>query len=149
MLVIARANEAAVAKRGSVDIEGRRKVAELLRAFVDGHMTNWDLDKDYPSSSADAAVHAVYARTWRFQDDFNEFRVTGPLALTGDERELFERCILFMRTDAPYRWPSPARALALRLVSVFRISWARDELRGDRAAWPFFERAETGGSDKE
>ncbi len=52
-----------------IDVAARRQVSALLREFVEGRLSNVELDVRYPGASADRAVHAVYRRLWRYQDD--------------------------------------------------------------------------------
>ena len=123
-----------------VDAAARSKVAQLLRDAIEGRISNTDLDTNYPQRSDDPAVHAVYQRTWRFQDDFREYRLTGRLALSKGERDLLERCVLFMDNDLSYEWPSPFRAAAHWIASLLGLGprSGLDSARGDRSAWPFF-----------
>ncbi|GHG81528.1 hypothetical protein GCM10012319_34790 [Comamonas sp. KCTC 72670] len=128
----------AVTKPLPVDTAARRKVAQFLRDFIEGRISNTDLDTKYPQRSDDPAVHAVSQRTWRFQDDFREHRLTGRFALSEGERDLLERCVLFMDNDLPYEWLSPFPAAAHWIASRLglRPRSSPDRVRGDRSAWP-------------
>jgi hypothetical protein len=59
-----------------------RLYTELLWGFIEGRISNWDLDRDPRGGSSDPVVGEVYVRTFPFQDDFDEYRVTGRFALS-------------------------------------------------------------------
>ncbi|XXF76806.1 hypothetical protein P2318_27670 [Myxococcaceae bacterium GXIMD 01537] len=135
----------------AIDVAARRRAAELLRGFAEGRLSNVELDARYPGRSGDPAVHAVYARTWRYQDDYREYRLTGDLAPSEEELCLLRRCALFLETSLPYEWPSLARR-ALRAVSARiprRGAPTISEERGDLAAWPFFRREDLAAAERQ
>lgn len=127
-----------------VDVVARRRIAGLLRGFIEGQLSNMELDRDYPGQSLDPAVHEVYRRTFRFQDDFREYRTTGQFALPDEQRDLLGRCALFMETELPYEWPLPLQSVASWFSSLFRRSprGTVRRSRGERSAWPFFRQAD-------
>jgi hypothetical protein len=81
-----------------IDVAARRQVSALLREFMEGRLSNVELDVRYPGASADRAVHAVYRRLWRYQDDVREYRAVGKSALSPEELALLQRCVLFLET---------------------------------------------------
>jgi hypothetical protein len=128
-------------RRGTfIDTGARRKVAELLRNALAGQISNMELDERFPGRSRDSAVHAVYCHTWRFHDDFKEYRLTGEFSPPEELRRRLERCALFMEGNLPYEWPSPLRNALMRVASLLK---GRDEFRqGDQSVWPFFRRSD-------
>jgi hypothetical protein len=128
---LANKGTAHMGKSSSVDVEGRRRAAVVLRGFIEGRLTNDELDERYPGASPDRALHAIYHKTWPFQDDLRTYRLQGPTTLSPEERTLFERCVLFLETDLRYEWPSPWQR-----VWRWRMRASREQ--GAPGVWPFF-----------
>lgn len=126
-------------ERTPVDRDARRKIAELLRSALAGQITNMELDERFPERSKDPAVHAVYCQTWRYQDDFKEYRLTGDFKPPEEVRRRLERCALFMEGDLPYEWPSP---IGYVLEWIRSLVGQPNATRGDRSVWPFFRRSD-------
>jgi hypothetical protein len=120
-----------------VDTSARLQAATLLRSFLAGGISNTELDQGFPQRSRDPAIHAVYRRTFRFQDDIQEFHATGRFAVEGPAREVLDRCVLFLQTELAYEWSLPLVDAVLR---AFALLTRRPRPRGDRSVWPFFRK---------
>ena len=156
-----------------VDLDTRKRYSEDLRHFaaevigVDEYETRTD---DLVFDSKDPAIFAVWKSVWVLYDDFRTDRLRGEWALTAETREKIARGILFLQTDAEYRWPKeqcdiPANVAAeaeiildFMTFGMLRKQWEtlfnpflahRWEQRqewmrpfGDVDCWPFMDREE-------
>jgi hypothetical protein len=134
----------------TTDYEARRRLAELSRHFASGLISNDDFMEAIPSSR-DPALHDIYFYgLWPLHDDLITHRLRGRWALTPDGRAWVARIILFLRSDAPYRYPIatglkafPAMLLSLVTLGWFGRFWIRHKFRnGDGDVWPFYSREE-------
>jgi hypothetical protein len=105
--------------RATLDRENRRRVAELLRHFVAGQITNDEFEIRSPRRSRDLAVRQILSEgAWFLYDDRHEHRLTGKYKLTPEARENVARWILFLETDLPYEWPVMPFALRFALMPL-------------------------------
>jgi len=118
-----------------VDTSARLQAATLLRNFLAGSISNTELDQGFPQRSRDPAIHAVYRRTFGFQDDIQEFHASGRFAVEGPTREVLDRCVLFLQTGLAYEWSLP---LVDGVLRAFARLTRRPRPQGDRTVWPFF-----------
>lgn len=97
-----------------IDRHRRDRLAELLRQFVDGLMTNDDfedrldriLDDPRPVRKwEDKALWAIRSRAWFLYDDLRTHRMTGQWALSPEGHREIARWIVFLHSDCEYRWP--------------------------------------------
>ncbi len=97
-----------------VDVEARRRAAQLLRQFRAGSLTNDQLEDRFPTGK-DEAVGEVFRRVWYLYDDLHEHTfVPSPEAVA-----LLERCADFLDSDAQeYGWPIPNLLLRLLWVPI-------------------------------
>ena len=86
-----------------VDREARNRAAQLVQQVQDGQITGDELQEAWPRDSADAALNAVWDGLWAVAG-----RMGGSYEPTADGRALFERCVLFLRSDGE---AGPAAAL--------------------------------------
>lgn len=128
-----------------IDLQARRKAARLIRGFVCGELTNDEIDNEYPDTSGDRAVTDIYYFVWAFWSDLSTHKVG---RLNKQSNETFDRILLFLETDVPYRWRDLGFhsiwnpwlwAARLRLMS--RYTRTAFHL-GEYSAWPFFSHAE-------
>jgi hypothetical protein len=128
----------------------RDHLARGLRALATGRITNGEFQDAYVQRSADPAIAAVLDAAWRLYDDLREYRLEGRNALTRDARRMVARCLLFLKSDVPYAWPSgPALVdlllLPLNLVTLGAVGTLRRRRfarHGDVSAWPFLRRSD-------
>ena len=92
--------------RATLDRTSRRRIAELLRHFVAGRITNDEFVARSPRRSRDLAVRQILSEgAWFLYDDLHEHRLTGKYRLSPEAREQVARWVLFLETDLPYEWP--------------------------------------------
>ncbi|MCC6338154.1 MAG: hypothetical protein IT380_29695 [Myxococcales bacterium] len=118
-----------------MDAEARARAADLLNSFLEGQLTNDELERKWPSSS-DPAVEEIRRAVWlTYDDDRKQF---GPTS----GHELIQRCAAFLRTTEPYSWPVPRfwqRALGA-CVGVMTLGAVKLRLAGPSvdAPWPHY-----------
>ncbi len=95
---------------GSVDLPARRRCAQLTRQFASGRLTNDEFEDAIPASR-DAAIDEVAQFAWGFYDDFSEHRLRGGHRLSKLQRQMFARCVLFLKTELRYDHPRRAKWL--------------------------------------
>jgi len=82
----------------------RLKAAHLIEDFMRGNLTNYGFEDRYPKS-ADKSLQAIRSMAWFAYSDLREHRLEGKHALTEKEKEVFQRCILFLNTELEYSGP--------------------------------------------
>jgi len=75
-----------------------------LRNYLNGRITNWDLDDSGDRLEDDGACE-IWGIIWTTYSDFPEFRAVGDRQVEGDLRQQYLRAILFLDTDLEYEWP--------------------------------------------
>ncbi len=144
-----------------VDRKRRDELAELLRHFVDGQLTNdefderaWEIvDSVARDRERDHVLEAVTSLTWYCYDDLRTHRIKGQWALLPEGNKEKARQIAFLYSDCEYRWPVqnfiPVLELFLMVVTLgLAIPFLRARVRkrrkleGDWSVWPFFSRKE-------
>ncbi len=134
-----------------VDRDARDKAAELLRQFLAGTITNFELENSWPSSS-DRVLRAIEDTLWCFYDDFEEHAMRGRWALPKDRKKNMARWVVFLHSDEEYQWPAigfpgirPLRSGWLaRLTGIARWRKKKEAVfmaSGEYAYWPFISRA--------
>lgn len=95
--------------------------ALLIRRWLKGTITNYELDDQWPWRSRDRGVVDVGKETWRYYNDFPE-QTLSTRALTKEEIEVLHRCLRFLESSQPYLVPeieppkrSPLRTLFSRV----------------------------------
>jgi hypothetical protein len=153
-----------------IDRIRRDQYAEQLRHFAAGVLTvdeyEWRTD-DFALTTQDPALSAVWERVWGLYDDFRTDRLRDEWKLDAATRQCVARSILFLYSDAEYRWPADKRRNPIEyleigthiLLNVITVGlWNRlidpvYERRqqeyarwlgqfGDFDCWPFLSRAE-------
>ena len=119
----------------------RREFARMLRSLIVGNMSNDDYEQQCHELTKrhtvqDAAVEALYNESWFLYDDFKTHTLRGKWELTPEGRSYFARCLLFLRTPHPFRWP-------VGLQKWFNRNWHRplhafDDSPPDDTVWPFW-----------
>ena len=118
-----------------VDSKARRCAADLVGEFRDGLITNREFEGSWPQHDAgDRGLIAIETMLWHYCDDFRGDKLAGRHALEVDGRELFDRCVQFLRTDLEYEWTESDFIMTGR---DFENSLARLELSSVDPCWPF------------
>ena len=134
----------------SIDIESRRKAAEIYRHFASGTLTNDEMEDALPGSFEDGLHEIFFCGIWPLYDDMHEHKLTGRYRLNDEGRKHVARIILFLHSTLPYRWPSTTGWMRLPdfIISIFTLGYVQLGRRrfrvssGDEAVWPFFDRSE-------
>jgi hypothetical protein len=133
-----------------VDRHRRDKLAELLRHFAAGLVTNDEFEDrietiiDDPPKMSDRALWAVRMMAWFYYDDLSTHKLTGRRALDREERAEFARWVLFLHSSQEYLWPEfcfvfPG-GLLRNLITFGRCgprAWTQFKSAGDFDVWPF------------
>ena len=85
-----------------VNREQRAEARELILQFMAGEITNDDFGDAFPAKTEDAALRAIDQMLWFWYDDLKTHRLTGKHELLPEEKEMGERCALFLATDLEY-----------------------------------------------
>jgi hypothetical protein len=132
-----------------VDPEGRRQVAELLRHYLAGLMTNDELEDRLPRHSKDAAVSEVAWASWFLYDDIRmPYKLVGKDAASKAVRRTVARWLVFLGTDLEYEYFVPSKALSLafimaNLCTLGLLGWVWRRRCGEqRAYWPFLRKTD-------
>jgi len=113
-----------------VDRAARDRAANAIRAFMEGSISNREYDRRYPRSKDDPAVWGIYSNSWFFYSDTSEHALAGKHALTGGGRAFMERCLLFLKSDLEFQWPSTKLRMwypLLRLIGLGGVANRRVE----------------------
>lgn len=133
-------------------------LAEAMRQLASGTITNFEFEDRIGTGPEDRAIRELDSFAWMFYDDFIEHKLRGRHRLSKTQRQVFARCVLFLRSDLEYEYPYNARACWAHqrtdwfgLRSLFRylidlirgniVDNDRTELIDDRI-WPFFHRSD-------
>ena len=125
----------------------RSKLAEAARALVAGRITNDQFDERVPCST-DPAIGEIYEKGfWTLYDDLRVHKLVGSRRLDKEQREFAARCIMFLKSGLPYRWPvtSTRRLLLGNLLTLGlygRLVRRRLLKAGDPTVWPFISQDE-------
>lgn len=137
-----------------IDRHDRESAASLVEQLRDGTLSNFDFEAQWPQCRSDRALKAISSMLWRYYDDLFEHRLTEAYALSGEAREIFDRCVLFLLSDLEYRWPrddffdagvdSRSGILGLSDTCCDFPDCDPDGtgIDGDTAVWPFLRAAE-------
>jgi len=130
-----------------VDRDSRNRLAETLRHYVSGKVTNDDL-ADLVVNHEDRGAVAVYQMSWQLYDDLYQHKATGCHHLGNSARREIARWIAFLYSDQEYIWPEYSFIQIfnwpLNLVTLGwwermkRRKWQRFIESGDSSVWPFF-----------
>ena len=139
------------ARTQSIDVQTRKQLAQLLRRFVAGLITNDEFESQLPRLHDLAARQVFSEGAWHLYDDLHEHRLTGKHRLDRATRAQIARWILFLETDLPYEWPVippfvvylvlPVVNL-LTLGATTRLVASYLQRGGDADVWPFRRRAD-------
>lgn len=131
-----------------VNRHARDVAARALQEFTDGSLSNRDYERRFPKSKADPALWGIYSQLWFCYSDTSEHTMTGKHALTDEGRAFIKRCLLFLKSDLEFQWPSPRLRLwypVLRLIGFGRVLNRQIEKqmsKGDADVWPFLKKTD-------
>ncbi len=87
----------------------RHSLAQAIRQLASGTLTNDEFERDAVPDRQDEGAYQVYLFVWGHYDDFVKHRLRGDRRLSPFQRQVFARCVLFLRSGLPYEWPSHAK----------------------------------------
>lgn len=138
-----------------INRQDRNSAASLVEQLRDGTLSNLDFEEQWPQRESDRALAAISSMLWHYYDDLFEHRLTEAYALTGEAREIFDRCALFLLSDLEYLWPrddffdvrvnnygSVVLGLSDPCYDFPDCDPEGTGVDGDIAVWPFFRVAE-------
>ena len=94
----------------------RNLLAEQLRRLVEGQITNDDFLRSRPDKLEDTGVAEIWTYVDSLLSDLYCYRLKGKNALPQDVAERVQRCIIFLRSDTDYAWPSITNACGTKLL---------------------------------
>lgn len=145
-----------------IDRRRRDAMAELLRHFVAGRLTNDEFEERLDVTLndprpvrrwEDAALWAIRSRAWFLYDDLRTHRMKGEWAPSREGRSELARWVLFLYSDSEYEWPirdfislssclMNLLTLGLAQVILSRLLRQRHKAMGDWDVWPFVRRSD-------
>ena len=120
-----------------IDRISRDKLAETLRQYVSGRVSNDTLD-NLKTNSEDLGVRAIKHASWFLYDDLYEHKATGKHRIEKVNRHEVSKWIVFLQSDEEYLWPWPS--LFQRICSILTLRFYNPYYsnNGEKEAWPFF-----------
>lgn len=143
-------------------------MAELLRQLASGRITN-DEFEDGLDMDFDRDTRPIFHAAWLCYDDLHSHRLRGAHRLSPLERQLFARCVLFLRSGLSYEWSGQSsfrvgfdptmdskwvtscrRSLSTLIAKLFTYRRCDDAINDQEAKsrmiddriWPFYRRAD-------
>ena len=131
--------------------ESRDRLAEALRHYVSGQITNDDLDSVI-IDRCDRGAKAVQDAAWQLYDDMYQHKATGRHVINKEGRKIIARWVTFLYSEKEYLWPEyPLLQIfnwPMNLITfgwwerMKKRKWEQFEECGDIDAWPFCSRSE-------
>lgn len=131
--------------------ESRNRLAEALRQYLSGRITNDELD-DIEVDWRDRGAVAVKERAWQLYDDLRTHYVEGNLTRGSEGRRTVALWIAFLHSDMEYLWPEysfmqilnwPMNLLTLGWWGrMKKRKWEQFLEAGDFNVWPFCTKEE-------
>ena len=106
-----------------VDRQVRDILAEAIRHFVARLSGNYEFDDAaFSVRTEDRRVRIIREQIWGIYDNPHEHKLDDDWALSDEQGEIVHRVIMFLKSDAEYRWPRSRRGIDLhtRLSGLFR-----------------------------
>ena len=119
-----------------IDRESRDTLAEALRQYTSGRITNYNLD-EINIRFSDNGVHAVKQAAWGLYDDLHKHKAIEDYYLDTSDKHEIARWILFLQTNNEYLWePFTIKDGLLSLITLGYYSKKfYDKI--DNTIWPF------------
>ena len=120
-----------------IDRISRDKLAETLRQYVSGRVSNDTLD-DLETNNKDYGVKAIKDAAWFLYDDLYEHKAIGKHRIDKDNRHEVSKWIVFLQSDEEYLWPRPS--MFQKICSILTLGFYKSyhSNNGEKEAWPFF-----------
>jgi hypothetical protein len=111
----------------------RDHAADLTRWFLDGRITNRELERRWPVIE-DHALEAVGYFLSLLSDLRREHPIRPEDAGNIEVRGQLRRCVAFLRSDLPYAWPHRGMTRQPSMANAEMLA------AGDIRLWPFIRR---------
>lgn len=123
-----------------IDRASRDKLAEALRQYVSGRITNDTLDS-IEINKKDYGAIAVKDATWYLYDDVHEHKAINKFYINQKDRKDIARWIVFLQSNEEYIWPKMGIKDMLFVMLTFglykKVINSRLNKVGDLSVWPF------------
>jgi len=122
-----------------IDENARLRAVTLLEKVITKKMTNWQLEDSWPESKDAPALNCIFRWIWTLYDDGKETPVIEKLS--PDNREVFDRCLAFLKSDHefPVKSVTPAESVLIR--QGWGVEWRTDcTCPQDSDLWPFSQK---------
>ncbi|WP_292657881.1 hypothetical protein [Nitratifractor sp.] len=120
-----------------IDRISRDKLAETLRQYVSGRVTNDALD-NLEINTKDDGVIAIKDAAWFLYDDLYQHKAIGKHRIEKDNRHEVSKWIIFLQSDEEYLWPRPTTFQKLFSILTLGFYKVNNSNKGEKEAWPFF-----------
>jgi len=131
--------------------ESRNKLAEALRHYVSGQVTNDDLD-EIEVDWRDRGVVAVKEMAWGLYSDLDNHNATSDYYIDKEGRKIISRWISFLYSDQEYIWPEYSFMQIVNWpMNIITFGWWEKMKKkkweqfldaGDFEVWPFCSKEE-------
>ncbi len=129
-----------------IDRPTRDRLAENLRHLASGTISPSEFEWRGESSDDDSIYDIEYEMFCSFYGDDLETCFRGSHRLERDERRSIARCILFLKSNNEYEWPTRTGlgGIGRSLLSFFTLGRVNlnNPPDGESAVWPFYRRAD-------
>ena len=128
-----------------VDHNASRQIADALRAFAAGQITNDEFEDRLPDSG-DPLVRIAENYGWSLYPDHKSIYAKGEYALSKTVKAEIARLVLMLRSDQDFPWPRSKPSMTLNILTLgsARRRWTQTHGKRakamDLAAWPFASR---------
>jgi len=130
-----------------IDRTARNHAAETIRRFVTGQITNKEFIRRYPDSKCDPVIWALDDTMWCLYDDIRTHKLSGSYALTKEFKIEVARWLMFLYSDAEYKWPKIGKpgfrqkpTWLCRAIPFAQKRFEKFRGAGDYSVWPFLRR---------
>ena len=136
-----------------MSIEDRKRAALLVTQWLEGKITNHQIDDQWPWESGDPAVVDIGSALWTLFDDFPEIRldVSG---MGAEDVDLLRRCLRFLESGEHYepvaRERHKARSIVAKMLGIGRKCPETMPLKipeSRRMWWPFLDQSQSQKSE--
>lgn len=124
-----------------IDRKSRDKLAESIRFFAAGQITNDEFENSIPESDDEAIARIFHEGVWFLYDDLKEYKLIGKDQLSKADKSIIARWVLFLKTDFEYQWPSLGfkkwfiNKITFGLVGQSELELCKEA--GNLEVWPF------------
>ena len=119
-----------------IDGISRDKLAETLRQYTSGRITNDTLDH-LKINNEDYGVQAIKEASWFLYDDLYEHKAIGKNRIEKENRHEVSKWIIFLQTDEEYLWPRPT--ILQKISSILTLGFYKSYALSneEKEIWPF------------